>query len=38
MLAFLFRLETQDGTPAEPGELRDEDGDAPPVLVVEETT
>ena len=38
MLAFLFRLETQDGTPAEPGEPRDEDGDAPPVLVVEETT
>ena len=38
MLACLFKLETQDDTPAEPGELRDEDGDAPPVLVVEETT
>ena len=38
MPAFLFKLETQHGTPAEPGELRDQDGDAPPVLVVEETT
>ena len=60
MAGFLFRLETEDGTPAEPPTLssavpnwregdtihlgkralrvvalRDEDGDAPPALVVE---
>ena len=62
MPAFLFKLETEDGTPAEPAELhaavsnwragdtihlgkrtlrvvalRDVDGDAPPVLVVEDS-
>jgi len=59
-MAFLFRLETPDGRPAEPPTLatavanwrpdtiplggstlrvvalRDDDGDAPPVLIVEE--